>query len=730
MTNAPIRDLGPLAFALTRIGATLAGKRDAFTGVLFAPGMPLQPVQPEPTPRRWQYPTAYNLTWQPRRDIPGLYPFETLRTLAKRHPLASLCIRRRGEQALALRGGYVAKQKKDQAAAQGDCDALNAWMATPDKEGQLPMGIWLQQLVREVFEVDAPAVYARPARGGGVASLEVIDGATLKPLIDDRGRTVAYQQVLYGLALSQFLGRPVQAGEEQVTGEYEAGEIWYTPFTSSVGSPYGRPAMEDLIELANTYLQKIDFDLKHFTDGNVPAALGVFDGQVLDVDQVAAFEANFNAEVAGDVARGSRIKFIPFPVKIERMAELSTGGRYETAFEERNVRIVSAHYGLNPSELGFTESVNRSTGESQENALYRSMFALLNYLSAAYMNRVPSLFGLPDGYVEWRWETGESEDKLMAANVAASDIAAGVITAAESRAMRYPDLEGPAPMQGGMNGDQAQGAAALAPRADAAADLAGSLSRGAPALVEARKRLGSDVVGVAGREALAKAQDAPDDEAERALAEAALLGVLGGYFAAQLASLRERAENASDGAFWQAERDRLLRAVLPFYQETATAAADAGQALLRIGVDWELVNSDVLALARAEAARLAEQATKTTQAQAAKLVADWIASGGALDDLAEQLSALYPPQRAKMIAATEVTRLYAQGNRAAWRASGVVSGYTIQTARDERVCPVCGPRQGQTYDLEDGENQPPFHPSCRCWIVPKVMSEKEIAGGR
>jgi SPP1 gp7 family putative phage head morphogenesis protein len=230
---------------------------------------------------------------------------------------------------------------------------------------------------------------------------------------------------------------------------------------------------------------------------------------------------------------------------------------------------------------------------------------------------------------------------------------------------------------------------------------------------------------------IARPDEAPD-AAERTAAENALLLIVAEFFRQQLGRLRDGAQEhgqnaaAALGALWQSEPALLTRALLPHYTKTLTTAADVAASTLGIGVDWELVNADVLTLARAEAARLAGQVTETTKAQAAKLITDWIETGGTMDELSERLAALYPEQRAKMIAATEVTRLYAAGNRAAWVASGVVSGLEWMTASDERVCPVCGALDGKQYSIEAPERMPPAHPSCRCWLAPVVMSAKEL----
>lgn len=56
------------------------------------------------------------------------------------------------------------------------------------------------------------------------------------------------------------------------------------------------------------------------------------------------------------------------------------------------------------------------------------------------------------------------------------------------------------------------------------------------------------------------------------------------------------------------------------------------------------------------------------------------------------------------------------------RQQGVVDRPQVvfETQRDERVCPVCGPRDGMVRDLDgpwpDGGEDPPLHPICRCKV--------------
>ena len=105
-------------------------------------------------------------------------------------------------------------------------------------------------------------------------------------------------------------------------------------------------------------------------------------------------------------------------------------------------------------------------------------------------------------------------------------------------------------------------------------------------------------------------------------------------------------------------------------------------------------------------------------------IADWIASGETLDALIGEMATIFGPDRARLIASTEVTRAYAEANQRAYIESGVVDRIEFRNSADERVCPVCGPRGGTTSDVRnpsfDGYGLPPLHPGCRCWIVAVV----------
>jgi SPP1 gp7 family putative phage head morphogenesis protein len=148
-----------------------------------------------------------------------------------------------------------------------------------------------------------------------------------------------------------------------------------------------------------------------------------------------------------------------------------------------------------------------------------------------------------------------------------------------------------------------------------------------------------------------------------------------------------------------------------------------GGATFRDVLERALIDSSDLGVtenARQYAGQLITQITDTTRRNVQEAVARWVENGEPLPALVRDLRAAgFSARRAKLIAQTETTGAFARANEAVYRESGVVQEYEIRVAMDERTCPVCAGHMGKRYPLGARE-KPPFHPSCRCWIVPIV----------
>jgi SPP1 gp7 family putative phage head morphogenesis protein len=155
-----------------------------------------------------------------------------------------------------------------------------------------------------------------------------------------------------------------------------------------------------------------------------------------------------------------------------------------------------------------------------------------------------------------------------------------------------------------------------------------------------------------------------------------------------------------------------------------------------IDISWELANAGAEEWARIYGFDLVGGITRTTRDRLQKEIAQWVANDETINQLARRLAdpnGPFSPKRARMIAVTETTRAFAEGNREAWRESGVIEQRRWNTSVDELVCPICGPLHnvvvGIDEDFPGGHRNPPAHPRCRCWITPVVEGAEERETG-
>jgi len=107
---------------------------------------------------------------------------------------------------------------------------------------------------------------------------------------------------------------------------------------------------------------------------------------------------------------------------------------------------------------------------------------------------------------------------------------------------------------------------------------------------------------------------------------------------------------------------------------------------INVGFSWELVNDRAVDWAENHTTDLIGTLTQTQRDTVRKATARWIRTGDPLKTLIAELDPIFGPGKARTIAVTETTAAYAQGNMAAWKASGVIQGRRWETANDERVC--------------------------------------------
>ena len=189
--------------------------------------------------------------------------------------------------------------------------------------------------------------------------------------------------------------------------------------------------------------------------------------------------------------------------------------------------------------------------------------------------------------------------------------------------------------------------------------------------------------------------------------------------------------------FWNNESKRLLSILLPFLTRGAEGGAATQQAVVQsmgVDIDWTMPFTRAADWARAHSGDLIKGITETTRQRVRSIVANWIETEHTLPGLIKQLQEdhAFSRARAKLIAVTESTRAYTEGQLEAGREAELQSVFEYEkqweTISDDARCEICAALQYNGKNAVVGIDTPfdsmvgplqgsPAHPGCRCWIV-------------
>ncbi len=327
----------------------------------FGPLDPLKPIAPpDVAGRRFDFPPGYNLVTAPRAYEP--IGFAELRGFADAYDLLRLVIETRKDQMERQRWRIRPrdpKLKRKSATIAADMSAriaaLESFFARPD--GVTRWKTWLRSLLEDMFVIDAATLYCRRTRSGQLCALQQLDGATIKRLIDDWGRTPqpyaddsgatvyppAYQQVLKGLPAVNYAAR----------------DIIYRPRNVRAHRVYGYSPVQQVLMTVNIALRRQLWQLDYYSEGSVPDALiGVPNSWT--PDQIRQFQDYWDTEFAGDLARRRRAKFVPgdTAAKVHQTKE----PEQKNDFDEWLARIICYAFSVPPQWA--VKLMNRATADN------------------------------------------------------------------------------------------------------------------------------------------------------------------------------------------------------------------------------------------------------------------------------------------------------------------------------------------------------------------------------
>lgn len=346
--------------------------------VPFTPGNPIVPgaINPlredgRPDPRRYEYQVAQNINITETR----LVPFKTLRATADQVDIIRRCLEvikskvggmdwdivlsdDASERIASESGGdHVRAMAKARERFNDDIARLRAFWESPDRANGYTFSDWINLSLEEILVVDAWAIWPQRSVGGDLYGFQVLDGSTIKPLIDDRGMrpmppNPAFQQILYGFPRSEFMA---PAEMEDADGEFTSDELSYLVKNRRSWTIYGFSPTERSLPLADIYLRRQQWIRAEYTDGVLPELMFKTDATFgANPELLRAYENIFNDDLAGQTAQRKRSRLLPAgmePVQFDGYGE-----KFKDVLDNYLVTSICGHFGVLPSEIGFSGS--------------------------------------------------------------------------------------------------------------------------------------------------------------------------------------------------------------------------------------------------------------------------------------------------------------------------------------------------------------------------------------
>lgn len=387
----------------------------------FGPLQPLVPIAPEGVDgRQFDFPSGYNLNTT-ARVYKGL-DFPTLRAMADSWDLLRLVIETRKDQAKRLRWSVQPKDRHTRKNVDSQIKTVTDFFKKPD--GYHTFSEWLGILLEDLFVIDAPTLYKQRNRAGQLIELLPIDGATIKPVIDNFGRTPRpYKRgrgMIYPVAYQQILkGYPAL--------DYSLRDLIYKPRNVRVNTVYGYSPVEQIVATVTMALRRQSFTTAYFTEGNIPDSLiGVPDNWT--PDQIAVYQKYWDAYFEGDDAKRRKAKFVPGGVAKTFIQTKEPDLKAE--FDDWLARLVC--FAFSVSNQALIKQVNRAASQTQKaQAEEEGLVPIMAWIKELIDGVVQDELHAPD--VEFTFTGEDSVDESTQAVILDGYVKAGVLSINEVR---------------------------------------------------------------------------------------------------------------------------------------------------------------------------------------------------------------------------------------------------------------------------------------------------------
>ena len=470
MTEQDMRNAAGGAIGQSYGNSTPLQRNPSMAMVPFGPGLPItpgaiNPVDPatgRPAPRRYEYQVAQNINITETR----LTPFKTLRAAADQIDILRRCVEvskskvsglewdivlanDASEKIVAASGGdHVRAMAKAREQYSDEINRVRTFWENPDRQNGLTFADWLMTALEEILVVDALAIWPQKTVGGDLYGFQILDGSTIKPMLDDRGMRpmapeVAYQQILYGFPRAEFSAND---DDPKADGEFTSDDLSYLVRNRRTTSVYGYSPVERSLPLADIYLRRQQWIRAEYTDGVMPDLMFTTDAEWgTNPDLLRAYENILNDDLAGQTEQRKRARLLPSglsPVGMDGYGE-----KFKDTLDDYLITSICGHFGVQPNEIGFSPKAGLGGAGFEEGradtAEALGSQPLVNWLNKSLTNLCYTYLGMPRE-LEFKLMTSRRLDNEANARKSQIEVTSGAKTVNEHRSeLGLPLLDTP-----------------------------------------------------------------------------------------------------------------------------------------------------------------------------------------------------------------------------------------------------------------------------------------------
>jgi hypothetical protein len=449
----------PQVYAAGAVG--LPRSFEEFREGQFSPMEPIYPVpidvgeEPSgrPRPRRFQFPVGFNLpVGQPGTEGLKLANFQVLRDYAEVPSIPRACIEICSNDIINLDWDIIATDVAEKA-MQGNpkkradfesrkAEVMEFW-SNPDPDNYDDTEEWLTALLEDCLVLDAIALHIVPTLGKGngpvgstLGSLELLDGSTIKPLLDDWGArpsppNPAYQQFVWGVPRVDLMDiinlgpdasiddikeiNPMLDELTEEIDEWSADQLFYVRMKTRTQTPYGFGPLEQGLLPAAIIFARQTWQWEFFRQGSLPQVFLDPGETIANAEEARQLQEAINM-LGGDL--GAKHQVIVLPPGSKVMPQKDTD--LTDQLDEWLTALMCMPFGLSISDLGITpkiaglaspQSSRSQAAQAQDRSVRRSTIPRAKRLKKKIFDRViQKLMGQDD--MQWSWgiiEEGESK---------------------------------------------------------------------------------------------------------------------------------------------------------------------------------------------------------------------------------------------------------------------------------------------------------------------------------